>query len=78
MKAIINKYKVIEDRVKSETPNHFKKTRKYGLIAAGLGITLKIALAIFPATMPIGLTALAPELITIGLTVAGISQTAKK
>ena len=70
--------KELKERVKSETPQHFKKARKYGLYCAGLGIALKIGLAVFPATMPLGLALLAPELITIGLTIAGISQTARK
>ena len=66
----------LTNRVKAETPSHFKRFRKYGLIAAGLGVAIKlVAVFIVP---PVGLVALAPELITIGLTVAGVSQTARK
>jgi hypothetical protein len=68
----------VVDRVKSETPTHFKRFRKAGFWAAGLGLAIKIGAAIFPATMPIGLASLAPELISVGLAVAGVSTTARK
>jgi len=71
-------FKEVGERVKQETPTHFKRIRTAGLTAAGVGIAIKIAAALFPATMPIGIIALAPELIYIGLSVAGVSQTAKK
>lgn len=65
-------------RVVTDTPTYYKKLQKIGLAAAGFGFAIKIGLAIFPATMPIGLAAIATELITHGIMVAGISQTVKK
>ena len=70
--------KEVIERVKAETPTHFKRVRTFGLILAGIGIACKIALAIFPATMPVGIALLVPELISIGLTMAGVAQTARK
>lgn len=66
------------ERVKAPTSDYHKGVRKYGLILSGVGLTIKILAAIFPATMPIGIVSLAPELITIGLTAAGVAQTVKK
>jgi hypothetical protein len=65
-------------RVRAETPGFFKKVRKYGFIIAGLGLLLKVATAAFPTCVPAGLAGLAPEIMTFGLTVAGVSTTAKK
>lgn len=70
--------KEVIERTASETPTHFKRVRNFGLGIAGLGVVFKIALVIFPGTTVVGLASLAPELITIGLTMAGVSQTAKK
>jgi hypothetical protein len=66
------------ERVQSETPTHFKRIRFFGLCLAGLGLTFKLALVAFPGTTVIGLASLAPEFISIGLTMAGVAQTAKK
>lgn len=67
----------VKDRWTAETPTHFKRIKKAGYILAGVGTCIKIMAAIFPPTMPAGLVALAPELIGIGLTVAGVSKTAR-
>ncbi len=67
------------DRLKSETSEYFKPFQKLGAGLAVLGVGLKIATAIFPATMPIGLISLAPEIISIGVTMfTGASLTKKK
>lgn len=78
MKTLNEQTKELKDRVLSDTPTHFVRFGNFGVIIAGAGIVVKIAAAIFPATMPIGLVSLAPELIAIGLTITGVSQTAKK
>lgn len=83
MNAVTNMVNAVKktetyQRATSETPDYFKKTRNIGLITAGLGVVLKIALAIFPATAPVGIIALSGDLINIGLTVAGISVLPKK
>lgn len=67
----------LKDRVRSETPTHFKRLRTGGAIIAGIGLTIKIMAAVFPPTMPIGLVALAPEMISLGLVIAGVSTTAR-
>ncbi|MBA7553062.1 hypothetical protein ES705_45647 [subsurface metagenome] len=80
MKAIQKSKKIaieLKDRWQAETPKHFKRMRTGGAIVAGVGLTIKILAAIFPPTMPAGLVALAPELIGIGLAIAGVSQTAR-
>jgi len=66
------------NRASSETTDYHKKVRNFGLGLFALGLIAKTALAIFPATMPIGIAALAGDFITIGLTAAGIAQTTKK
>lgn len=66
----------IVQRYKSPTPTHFKRSGKIGLIIAGAGLALKI-MAVFIAP-PVGLVALAPEMIALGCGIAGISYSAKK
>jgi hypothetical protein len=75
MKAQI---KEVIERVKTETPTHFNRLKKFGLGLAGTGLLVKLALAVFPGTMPIGLAAIAGDLVYVGLTMAGVSITAKK
>jgi hypothetical protein len=65
-------------RVTADTPDYHKRIIRFGLGAAGVGLLIKIGLAIFPATMPIGLASLAGDLIYIGLSAAGVSITVKK
>jgi hypothetical protein len=70
--------KEVVERVKAETPTHFIRMRNFGLGIAGIGLVFKLALVVFPGTTIIGLASLAPELISVGLAIAGVSQTAKK
>ena len=79
MKAIKNFISETAERAGSETSDYFKPFKKIGGGLAVLGIGLKIVAAIFPATMPIGLASLAPEIISVGLTMfTGASLTKKK
>jgi hypothetical protein len=68
----------LTERINSETPTHFVRVSNVGVWMAGIGFTVKIAAAIFPLTMPVGLVSLAPELIAVGLAIAGVAQTAKR
>jgi len=63
------------ERLKEETPDYHKKNRKYGIGLAGLGLALKVAVTVFPATMPIGLASLGWDLVLLGLGVAGYTYT---
>ena len=67
------------ERVFEPTSVHFKPWIKTGGALAVAGGIIKIIAAINPATLPIGIVALAPDMIEIGLAIAGISiQTSKK
>jgi len=67
------------ERLKSETSEYFKPFKKIGGILAIAGVVIKIGAAIFPATMPIGLASLAPEIISIGITMfTGATLTKQK
>lgn len=72
---VTQKASELKDRVKSETPTHFKQTQRLGLYAAGVGFSIKILAAFIPALAPA--LPVATDLITHGLIVAGISKTAK-
>lgn len=80
VKKAINKTKEISnellDRIKSETPTHFKRIRTAGFIVCGLGLAIKL-LAVF-IVPPVGLISVATDMIWIGGAAAGISTTAKK
>lgn len=65
------------DNIKAETPKKYKKSRSIGLTIAGAGMLIKVVAALFPATMPLGIVALAPEIIGFGTLIAGYSQTKK-
>jgi hypothetical protein len=67
------------DRLASESSPYFKPFVKIGGGLAVIGLVLKVAALCFPATMPIGLVSLAPEFISIGLTMfTGASLTKKQ
>ena len=70
--------KEVVERVQAETPVHFKRVRTFGLILMGVGILAKVVLAIFPGTMPIGIAALAGDIIWLGGGMAGVATTARK
>ena len=75
-----NKIKETEtyQRVTADTPDYHKGLIKIGLGTAGAGVLIKIAMVFFPATLPVGLASIATDLITAGLTMAGVSKTVKK
>jgi hypothetical protein len=65
------------DRLTSPPAPYFKPFIPIGGTMAVIGICLKIVAAIFPATLPIALVSLAPELISIGTTMfigAGLTK----
>jgi hypothetical protein len=75
MKAQIKKLK---ERVTSETPTHFVRTRNIGLGLLLTGIVLKGVGIIFPPLLPVTVISFASDLIGYGTVIAGLSQTAKK
>ena len=78
MKAIKNFIAETAERAGSETSDYFKPIKKIGGYMAAGGIVLKIVASCIPATMPIGIASLAPDLIQIGLTLFGVSALTKK
>ena len=59
------------DRLSVEVSPYFKPFIKIGSGLALVGVSIKIVAALFPPLLPIALVSLAPEMITIGLVVAG-------
>lgn len=73
---IASSIKEAAQRVSEPTPDFHKNNRKIGWWIAGAGTALKVAGLFFPATMPAALISWAPELITLGLSIAGVSTLA--
>ena len=78
VKGLIKDPKSVVTNLNKQTPDKAKKSRNVGFYIAGVGLVIKIAAALFPATMPAGIAALAPEIIGFGTLVAGYNQTKKK
>ena len=82
LKKLIDKVKLntteVIDRLQSETPIHFKRTRTLGLFMVCGGLLLKGIGILFPPLLPVTAISWATELIGYGSTIAVISQTAKK
>jgi hypothetical protein len=73
---LINSVKEATQRVAEPTPDFHKNNRNMGWWIAGAGAVIKVAGLFFPATMPAALISWAPELITLGLSIAGVSSLA--
>ena len=80
MTEIIEKLKNTEtaERWNGETSGYFKPFQKIGGLMAVSGVALKIAGVIFPGTMPVALISLAPEIISIGITIYTGARLTKK
>ena len=66
------------DRVKSETPTHFKRIRKFGYVMMAVGGVVKIIGIFFPPLLPVALVSLATDIFGYGAVMAGVATTAKK
>ena len=65
-------------RLGSETSPYFKPIQKVGAGIIVAGLVVKIAAVCFPATMPIGIVSLVPEMISIGMALSGVASLTKK
>jgi len=63
----------VKERVTTKTPKRFVKIRNIALIIAGVGGAILTA----PVTLPVWLIALAPYMVWLGNTAAGIAHVQK-
>lgn len=68
----------VTERVKSETPTHFKRIRTAGYVMMAAGGVVKIIGIFFPPLLPVSLVSFAADIFGYGAVMAGIATTAKK
>jgi hypothetical protein len=65
------------DRLSVKSAPYFKPFIPIGWTMAGVGVLVKIVAAIFPPAIPIAVLSLMPELITLGVAMAGQASLTK-